>query len=128
MLHYTKKIRKPYQEVTNTITRNLQKQGFGILTTIDVTDSLKKNLGVKFRNYRIMGACNPECAYKVLSLESHIGEMLPCNIVVQEHENGEIEISAVNPMETIDNSMNPTLEGIVNEVSKRLRMAVDEIA
>lgn len=125
--HCTKKIRKPFEEVVAKITENLQKQGFGIITSIDVRDTFKKKLGVNFRNYKILGACNPEFAYKVISLESHAGLMLPCNVLVQEHENGEVELSVVNPMERITDTLNQDITGIAEEVSKRLRTAVNEV-
>lgn len=103
-------------------------QGFGVITTIDVGDTFKQKLNIDFRSYKILGACNPQFAYNAISLESHIGLMLPCNIVVQEHENGEIEISAVNPMETIDKATaTATLTEIATEVSKRLRAVVDSL-
>ena len=125
--HYTKKLKRPFEEVITKITENLQKQGFGIITTIDFKDTLQKKLGITFRNYRILGACNPEFAYKVITLESHMGLMLPCNVLVQEHENGEVELSAINPMESMPETLNPDIEWIAQEVSNRLRTAVDEV-
>ncbi|HEU5148115.1 MAG TPA: DUF302 domain-containing protein, partial [Chryseosolibacter sp.] len=89
---------------------------------------LKQKLNVDFRRYRILGACNPEFAYKAVSLESHLGLMLPCNIVVQEHENHEVEVSAISPLETIDKAATtPQLVAIAHEVSNRLRTAVDNL-
>jgi len=126
-LHYTHTSKKSFEEVVTKITENLQKQGFGIITSIDMKDTLKKKLGINFRNYRILGACNPEFAYKVISLNSQIGLMLPCNILVQEHENGDVEVSAVNPLERIKGSMNPDIEGIAEEISQRLRTVIDEV-
>jgi uncharacterized protein (DUF302 family) len=125
--HCTKKLRKPFEEVVEKVTGSLQKQGFGIITSIDVRDTLKKKLGINFRNYKILGACNPEFAYKVISLESHAGLLLPCNVLVQEHENGEVELSVVNPMERITDTLNQDITGIAEEVSKRLRAAVNEV-
>jgi uncharacterized protein (DUF302 family) len=102
MAYYSRKLKMPFQEVINRVTQNLQLQGFGVITTIDVQDTFQKKLNINFRNYRILGACNPQFAYKAISLESHMGIMLPCNIVVQEHENGEVEVSAINPLENLD--------------------------
>jgi uncharacterized protein (DUF302 family) len=123
---YTRKIKKPFEEVVDEVTAGLQKQGFGIITTIDLKDTLKNKLGIDFRKYKILGACNPEFAYKVVSLESHMGLMLPCNVLVQEHENGEVEVSAINPLQQLKESTNPDIEAIATEVGGRLRTAIDE--
>lgn len=126
--HYSRKLAVPFNEVLSKITQTLQQQGFGVITTIDVKDILKQKLNVDFRNYRILGACNPEFAYKAISLESHVGLMLPCNIVVQQHENGEVEVSAVNPLETIDRAFTTSnLTDIATEVGNRLRTAIDDL-
>ena len=123
---YTRKGKKPFEEVVDEVTAGLQKQGFGIITTIDLKDTLKNKLGIDFRKYKILGACNPEFAYKVVSLESHMGLMLPCNVLVQEHENGEVEVSAINPLQQLKESTNPDIEAIAIEVGGRLRTAIDE--
>jgi uncharacterized protein (DUF302 family) len=123
----SKKVRKPFDEVISKVTESLQKQGFGIITSIDVKDTLKKKLGINFRNYKILGACNPEFAYKVISLESHTGLMLPCNVLVQEHENGEVELSAENPLERFTDKLNLDITDITEEVSQRLRKAIKEV-
>ena len=125
--YFSRKLRMPFDEVVTKITQTLQQQGFGIITTIDLKDTLKKKLNVDFRNYKILGACNPQFAYKAISLESHIGVMLPCNVAVQEHENGEVEVSAINPMETMDKIMNTSMTEVATEVSNRLRIAVDDL-
>ncbi len=126
--YYSRKLTIPFNEVLSKISQTLKQQGFGIITTIDIKDTLKQKLNVDFRNYRILGACNPEFAFKAISLESHIGLMLPCNIVVQQHENGEIEVSAVNPLETLDRGFTTTnLTGIATEVGNRLRTAIDDL-
>jgi uncharacterized protein (DUF302 family) len=128
MAYYSRKLKMPFQEVLSKVTQSLQLQGFGVITTIDVQDTFLKKLNVAFRNYKILGACNPQFAYKAISLESHMGVMLPCNVVVQEHENGEIEISAINPLESIDKTLNTTaLSDLATEVGIRLRAAVDYI-
>jgi uncharacterized protein (DUF302 family) len=127
MAYYSRKLKMPFQEVLNKVTQNLQLQGFGVITTIDVRDTFQKKLNISFRNYRILGACNPQFAYKAISLESHMGVMLPCNVVVQEHENGEVEVSAINPMETLDNFNSSPLADLATEIGIRLRAAVDYI-
>src|SRR5688500_8953940 len=128
MAYYSRKLKMPFQEVLNKVTQNLQLQGFGVITTIDVQDTFQKKLNINFRNYRILGACNPQFAYKAISLESHMGVMLPCNVVVQEHENGEVEVSAINPLENLDKTFNTTeLADLATEIGIRLRAAVDYI-
>ena len=87
-----------FEEGIEKITSALKSEGFGILTEIDLKATLKKKLDVDFYNYKILGACNPEFAYKALQAEDKIGTMLPCNVIVQERIEGEIEISAVDPM------------------------------
>lgn len=126
--YYSRKVQIPFEEAVQKITQNLQQQGFGIITNIDLKDTLKQKLNVDFRKYKILGACNPEFAYKALTLESHIGLMLPCNVVIQEHENKEVEVSAISPLETLDKAITTAqLTDIAHEVSNRLRTAVDDL-
>ena len=126
MAYYSTKLKMPFQEVLEKITENLEHQGFGVITTIDFQDTFKRKLNIRFRNYKILGACNPLFAYKAISLESHMGVMLPCNIVIQEHENGEVEVSAINPLESLDKTLNTTqLVDLATEIGVRLRAAVD---
>lgn len=122
--HYSKKINLSFNDAVAKVTETLKQQGFGIITSIDMKDTLRQKLNIAFRNYKILGACNPQFAYKALTRESHVGVMLPCNIVVQQHENGEVEVSAINPMETLDLA---SLNDIVEEVSSRLRAAIDDL-
>jgi uncharacterized protein (DUF302 family) len=125
---YSRNLKIPFDEAVQKAIQSLQQQGFGVITTIDLKETLKQKLNIDFRQYRILGACNPHFAYKAISLESHIGLMLPCNVVVQEHENGEIEVSAINPLETIDKTtITPQLTAIAEEVSNSLRAAVDNL-
>lgn len=125
--HYSTQLKQPFEEVVTNITENLKKQGFGIITSIDMKATLKEKLNVDFREYKILGACNPKFAHKALSLESQIGVMLPCNVVVQQQENGLVGVSAINPMETMDKTLSPELKQVAAEVSNRLRTAVDEL-
>lgn len=128
MAYYSRKLKIPFQDALNRVIENLKQQGFGIITTIDVQDTFKQKLNIGFRNYKILGACNPQFAYKAISLESHMGVMLPCNIVVQEHENGEVEVSAVNPLENISNAFNTTqLVELATEIGDKLRAAIDNL-
>lgn len=126
--YYSRKLKIPFEEVVQKITRNLQQQGFGVITSIDLKDTLKSKLNVNFRKYKILGACNPNFAYKAVTLESHIGLMVPCNVVIQEHENKEVEVSAISPLETLDKATTTAqLSEIASEVSNRLRKAVDDL-
>jgi uncharacterized protein (DUF302 family) len=128
MAYYSRKLKIPFQHALDRVIRNLQQQGFGIVTTIDIKDTFKHKLNIGFRNYQILGVCNPEFAYKAISLESHMGVMLPCNVVVQEHENDEVEISAINPLENIKSSFNTSqLVALATTVGDKLRAAIDNI-
>lgn len=128
MAYYTRKLRLPFQDVLRKVTESLKEQGFGIITSIDVQDTFKQKLNIGFRNYKILGACNPKFAYNAISLESHMGVMLPCNVVVQEHENGEVEVSALNPLENIDKAFSTTqLVELATEVGNKLRAAIDDL-
>ena|SRR5688572_24693265 len=125
MAYYSIKLKMPFQEVLEKITENLEHQGFAVITTMDFQDTFKRTLNIRFRNYKILGACNPLFAYKAISLESHMGVMLPCNIAIQEHENGEVEVSAINPLENLDKNLDTTqLVGLATEIGVRLRAAV----
>jgi uncharacterized protein (DUF302 family) len=128
MSYYSRRLKIPFQDVLNKITKNLKQEGFGIITSIDVQDTFKEKLNIGFRNYKILGACNPQFAYKAISLESHIGVMLPCNVVVQEHENGEVEVTAMSPLENIGTVFNaPQLVELASEVGEKLRAAIDNL-
>ena len=100
MSYYFNKVLKgkSFDEAIEEVTVELKKEGFGLLTEIDVTQTLKNKIDVDFKKYRILGACNPHFAHKALMSEDKIGVFLPCNVIVEEHENGEVEVSAVDPI------------------------------
>jgi uncharacterized protein (DUF302 family) len=124
--HFSKKSKIPFQDAIEKITAALQKEGFGILTSIDIKDTFKKKLNVNFRNYKILGACNPDFALQALTIEPTLGVMLPCNVAVQEEANGDVIISASNPMETMATSIqNKALEKVAEQVGERLSRAVE---
>lgn len=126
--YFSRQLDLSFNEAIAKITQTLQQEGFGIINTIDIKDTLKQELNIDFRNYKILEACNPQFAFNAISLESHIGLMFPCNIVVQEHENGEIEVSAINRLEMIDKAFSTTsLKEIAAEVGIRLRIAIDDL-
>lgn len=106
------------------VTERLKEEGFGVLADIDVTATLKKKLDVDFRNYRILGACNPPFALKALTAEDKIGLMLPCNVVVQEHQNGTVEIAAISPIASMQAVENPALEPIAAEIEEKLKRVI----
>jgi len=109
------------------VTEELKKEGFGILTEIDVAATLKKKLDVDFPNYKILGACNPPFAYRALQAEPHIGTMLPCNVIVRELANGEVEVSAVDPLESMQAIKNPALVTIAQEIQAKLKKVIAQI-
>jgi uncharacterized protein (DUF302 family) len=106
------------------VTAALKQEGFGVLTQIDVQDTLKKKLGVDFRPYRILGACNPPLAHKALGADAQIGLLLPCNVVVQEAQGGGAIVSIADPRAMFRVVDNPALAPIVDEVDARLRRVI----
>jgi uncharacterized protein (DUF302 family) len=107
-------------------TAALKEKGFGVLTTIDVKKTLKEKIDVDFRRYTILGACNPNFAHQALQHEPKIGAMLPCNVIVEEVD-GKVEISAVDPMASMQAVENPDLEGIAREVQSLLRQVIEAL-
>lgn len=126
--NYSRNLNLPFEKVVSLVRQNLEDQGFNIINTIDLKRDLKQNLKVDFRNYQILSACHTLLSYKAISLEPHVGELLPCNVVIQEHENGTVEVSAINPLETLDKNMITTsLELVALELSQHLRTALDSL-
>ena len=113
-----------FDEAVARVTEELQKEGFGILSDINVQEALKKKLGVDFKRYRILGACNPPFAYEALKLEEKIGTMLPCNVIVLEKEDGRIEISAVDPKASMQAIANLGLQDVAGEVQAKLKKVI----
>lgn len=125
--YFSKKLDKDFDSVVAEVTEALGTEGFGVLTEIDVSATLKKKLDVDFRKYRILGACNPAYAYKALTEEDKVGTMLPCNVVVQELENGQVEVAAVDPIASMASINNPALEGIATEIQGKLKKVVESL-
>jgi uncharacterized protein (DUF302 family) len=117
----------PFDEAVLRVVEALQNEGFGVLTEIDVKATLKKKLGVDFRNYRILGACNPPFAYQALQAERNIGTLLPCNVIVQEAEGGGTEVAAVDPAVSMQAVGNPALAGVAEQVRSKLRRVVERV-
>ena len=111
------------EAVTRTIDA-LKKEGFGVLTEIDVKETLKKKIGVDFPSYRILGACNPALAYEALKLESKVGTMLPCNVVVRDAGNGQTEVAAVDPVASMQAIDNPELKRAAEQVRAKLERVI----
>lgn len=124
---FNKIMNMSFDDAINKVTDELKKEGFGILTDIDVQTTLKKKLDVHFRKYRILGACNPPFAYKALQAESRIGTMLPCNVIVQELEPGKIEVSAIDPIASMQAIENPGLRDIAVQVRAKLKKVVESL-
>ncbi len=108
-------------------TAALKDEGFGILTEIDVKATMKKKLDRDFREYRILGACNPGMAWEALQAEDRIGTMLPCNVIVQQRDNGDVEVAAVDPVASMQAVENPALAGVAADVRARLRRVIDAL-
>ncbi|MEQ8360173.1 MAG: DUF302 domain-containing protein [Cytophagales bacterium] len=126
--YFTKTISGNFDEAVDKVTEELKKEGFGVLTEIDIKATLKKKLDVDFYNYRILGACNPPFAYKALQAEDKIGSMLPCNVIVQEKKPGEIEVSAVNPVASMQAVENENLAGVASEVKEKLEKVIKNLS
>lgn len=121
----TKLVGYSFQEALEKTKTALSNEGFGVISEIDLKEKFKEKLNLEFREYKILGACNPKLAYQAIEQENKIGVLLPCNVLVQEHENGQVEVTAVNPMETMASVNNPKLESIANEVSEKLQMVIE---
>ncbi len=116
-----------FNQVIEKVTEELKKEGFGVLTEIDIKATLKKKLDVDFYNYKILGACNAPFAYKALQAEDKIGTMLPCNVIVQEREKGKIEVSAVDPAASMQAVQNETLVEIANVIREKLQNVISNL-
>jgi uncharacterized protein (DUF302 family) len=125
--YFSKTIAINFDNAILRVTEALKTEGFGILTEIDVQATLKKKLDVDFRRYKILGACNPPFAYKALQAEDKIGLLLPCNIIIQEISDGNIEVAAINPLETMSIVKNAKLIGIAAEVQRKLRNVIESL-
>lgn len=121
-------LRAPFQEAIARTEAALKEEGFGIISRIDIQEALKTKIGVDFRPYTILGACNPSLAYEALKIEEKVGTMLPCNVVVQTKSPHETEISVVDPVASMQAIKNPELLGAAREVQKLLFKVIDRLA
>ena len=125
--YFSKILNVSFDEAILKVTDELRKEGFGILTDIDVKEALKKKLNVDFKKYRILGACNPPFAYQALQAEDKIGTMLPCNVIVQELADGSVEVAAVDPVASMQAIENPKLKNIAEQVRDKLKKVIENL-
>lgn len=125
--YFNKTVDLSFEDAIAKVTEELKKEGFGILTEIDVAATMKKKLDVDLRPYKILGACNPPFAYKALQAESHIGIYLPCNVIVQDVGDGKTEVAAVDPLVAMSQVENPALEPVAKEVQAKLQRVIENL-
>jgi uncharacterized protein (DUF302 family) len=125
--YFSKILEKTFGEAVSKATEELKKEGFGIITEIDVKETLKKKLDVDFRKYKILGACNPRFAYQALLKEDKIGTMLPCNVIVQEIGEGKAEVAAIDPIASMQAVKNPELGEIALQVQAKLKKVIESL-
>jgi len=128
MSYYLSKIlRIPFDAAVEKVTEALKKEGFGVLTEIDMQGTMKKKLDVDMQKYRILGACNPPLAYQAIQAEDKIGLMLPCNVIVQEVAGGDTEVAAIDPVASMQAVNNPNLAQIGEQVRDKLRRVIESL-
>jgi uncharacterized protein (DUF302 family) len=125
--YFTKIVARSFDETLAKLTDELKKEGFGILTEIDVKETLKNKLNVDFRQYKILGTCNPSFAYRALQAEDKIGILLPCNVIIQEKGDSQVEVSAIDPIETMKVVGNPKLATLAERVQAKLKRVIANI-
>jgi len=125
--YFNKTLHGNFEEIIKKVTEELKAEGFGILTDINIQETLKKKLDVDFKQYRILGACNPPFAYKALLAENKIGTMLPCNVIVQEIESGIVEVAAINPIVSMQAVKNEQLNEIAFEINNKLKNVIHKL-
>lgn len=125
--YFTKKVDLSFEEAISTAAAELKNEGFGVLTEINVNETLRKKLNVDFRNYRILGACNPQYAFEALQAEDKIGLMLPCNVIVQEAPDGQVEVSAIDPIASMQAVSNSKIGTIAAQIQAKLKKVIEAI-
>ena len=125
--YFTKMLETSFDEAVQRTIEVLKTEGFGIISEINIHDKLKEKLGVSFKKYRILGACNPGYAHKALLMEDKIGTMLPCNVVVIDQGNGNTEVSAINPVASMMAIQNNDLESIALEITEKLKRVIESL-
>lgn len=125
--YFGKTVELSFDDAIVRVTEELKKEGFGVLTEVDIQATLKKKLDVDFRPYKILGACNPPFAYKALQAEQNIGLLLPCNVIVQDAGNGKTEIAAIDPLVSMSKVENPALEPVATEIKAKLQRVIQNM-
>ena len=125
--YFSKKVEGTFDEVYDRTLASLKKEGFGVLTEIDVRATLKKKMDVDVRKYKILGACNPPFAYKALQAEDKIGTMLPCNVIIQEVGEGKIEVAAIDPIASMQAVKNESLMPVALQVQEKMKSVVENV-
>jgi uncharacterized protein (DUF302 family) len=125
--YFSKTLSASFDEAITKVTEELKKEGFGILTEIDVKEAVKEKLNKDFRKYRILGACNPPFAFKALQTEDKVGTMLPCNVIVQEAPEGKVEVAAIDPVASMQAIENEALKEVAREVQAKLKKVIDTL-
>jgi uncharacterized protein (DUF302 family) len=125
--YFSRKVKGSFEEVEERVRKSLKEEGFGVLTEIDVRETLKKKMAVDFRKYKILGACNPPFAYKALQAEDKIGTMLPCNVIVQEAGDDEIEVASIDPIASMQAVENVSLQSVAEEVRCKLKTVIEKV-
>jgi uncharacterized protein (DUF302 family) len=125
--YFNKTLNGNFDQIIEKVTEELKKEGFGILTEIDIKETLKKKLDIDFKRYKILGACNPPYAHQALVAEDKIGTMLPCNVIVQEISKGIVEVAAVNPMASMQSVENEALKDIAQEITAKLEKVIENL-
>ena len=123
--YFSKTLPVSFDEAVRRSIEGLKHEGFGIITEIDVKETFKKKINVDFRNYRILGACNPTLAHEALQLEDKVGTMLPCNVVVQDLGNGRTEVAAIDPVASMQAIENPSLKRAAEQVGAKLKKVIE---
>jgi uncharacterized protein (DUF302 family) len=126
MYFFTKIIHTSFEEAIAKTTEALKKEGFGVLTEIDVKESFKKKIDKDFRPYRILGACHPLIAYEMLNTDDKAGVLYPCNVVVQQQENGDIEVSAIDPRAMFQSIDNPRAREIAENARQKMQAVIEQ--
>jgi uncharacterized protein (DUF302 family) len=128
MYHFSHVLNASFDEAIAQVTEALKAEGFGILTEIDAQAAFKKKLDVEFRRYTILGACHPLIAYRMLQIDDKAGVMYPCNVVVQEHDDGRVEVSAIDPLAMFLMVHSPDAKAIALEASQKMQAVINRLA
>lgn len=125
--YFAKILHADFETAVRRITEALRQAGFGIITEINVKETFRQKLGIDYRNYRILGACNPKLAHEALEIEDKVGTMLPCNVVVQEVEPGKVEVATIDPLASMQAIDNPRLRGAAGQVQAQLKQIIERL-